>query len=58
MRKKSGEAEERFEITGDLDRQAAEALELELRRLAQRHGVEITELRIETVERGTRRPSE
>lgn len=57
MRRRSGEAEESFEITGDLDRQAAEALELELRRLAQRHEVEITEFRIETVERGTRRLS-
>ena len=46
MPKKSDEAQESFEIAGDLDRRAAEALELELRKLAQRHGVEITDFRI------------
>ena len=37
----------RMEIAGDLGRHAAEALQLEIRRLAKRHGVEITDLRIE-----------
>ena len=37
----------RFEITGCLDREAAEALQLEIRRLAKLHGVEIEDLRIE-----------
>jgi hypothetical protein len=35
------------EITGDLDRQAAEVLWLELRRLARHHNVEIEDFRIE-----------
>jgi hypothetical protein len=38
------------EITGDLDRQAAEALWLELRRLARRYAVEIEDFRIEDVD--------
>jgi hypothetical protein len=37
----------RLEIVGDLGRQDVEALELEIRRLAKRNGVEILELRIE-----------
>lgn len=37
----------RLEIVGDLGRQDVEALELEIRRLAKRSGVEILELRIE-----------
>jgi hypothetical protein len=37
----------RMEIGGDLGRHAAEALQLEIRRLAKRHGVEIADLRIE-----------
>jgi hypothetical protein len=39
----------RMEIAGNLGRHAAEALQLEIRRLAKRHGVEIAELRIEKV---------
>lgn len=39
-----------FAITGDLDRHAAEALYLELRRLAKRYGFDIKEFRIEKVE--------
>ena len=39
-----------IEISGDLGRHVVEALQLEIRRLARRHGVEITELRIETVD--------
>ncbi len=38
------------EITGDLDRQSAEALRLELERLARRHGVEIESFTIEDVD--------
>lgn len=40
---------ERIEIIGPFDRRDAEALQLELRRLAKRHGVEIEDLRIEEV---------
>ena len=43
------EGVERIEITGPLDRPAAEALWLEIRRLAERHGVEVGEFRIEEV---------
>jgi len=35
------------EISGGLDRRAVEALGLELRRLAKRHGVRIRAIRIE-----------
>lgn len=35
------------DITGPLGRRAAEALQLEIRHLAKRYGVEIKELRIE-----------
>ena len=38
---------QRVEITGGLDRQAVEALHLEIRRLARRHGVDLTAFRIE-----------
>jgi len=37
----------RIEIAGDLDRQAVEALQLEMRRLARLHGVGIANLQIE-----------
>lgn len=36
-----------IEVAGGLDRAAAEAVQLEIRRLARRFGVEITALRIE-----------
>jgi len=36
-----------IKIAGDLDRHATEALQLEIRRLAKRYGVEIEEFRIE-----------
>ena len=36
-----------IEITGDMDRKAVEALQLEIRRLARLHGVRIADLRIE-----------
>jgi hypothetical protein len=38
-----------IEITANLGRQAFEALYLELRRLAKRHGAEIQEFRVERV---------
>ncbi len=38
-----------IEITGDLDAHAAEALWLELRRLAKRYGAAIEEFRVEEV---------
>lgn len=40
----------RIKIKGDMDRHTVEALRLEIRRLAKRYGVEITEFRIEKVE--------
>ncbi len=42
-----------IEITGDLDVRAAEALWLELRRLAKRYGAEIEEFRSEEVADGS-----
>ncbi len=57
MPRQSGEAEERFEVTGDLERHAAEALALELRRLARRYGVEVEEVSIEPVARRAPRRS-
>jgi len=36
-----------LEISGDLDRYAAEMLRLEIRRLAQRHRLDLREVRIE-----------
>jgi len=43
------EAPHQIEITGGLDRAAAEALQLEVRRLAERLRIEISEIRIERV---------
>lgn len=40
----------RIKIAGDLARQDVEALELEIRRLASRTGVDITAVRIERVD--------
>jgi hypothetical protein len=40
----------RIEVSGQLDRRAAEALLLEARRLARRYGLEIGEIRVETAE--------
>jgi hypothetical protein len=39
--------DERIEVVGDLDAAAAEALRLEIRRLARRYGVDVVELRID-----------
>jgi len=38
---------ERITIVGELDRQAVEALRLEIRRLCRRHGVDVRESRRE-----------
>lgn len=38
---------QRIEITGDLDRTAVEALQLEIRHLARLHGVRIADVRID-----------
>ena len=43
------ERTQHIEITATLGRQAFEALYLELRRLAKRHGAEIREFRVERV---------
>jgi hypothetical protein len=53
VEKDSAEAVRRIEISGTLDRHAVEALQLELRRLAKRFGVEIKELRVERPEKGS-----
>ena len=47
MSEREGGKHQRIEIAGDLDRKAAEALQLELRHLARLQGVEIRDLRIE-----------
>jgi hypothetical protein len=47
----------RFEVRGDLDRRAAEALRLELVWLARRYGVEIEDVRIRPVTATRRRRS-
>lgn len=51
--KDSAEAGHRIEITGTLDRHAVEILQLELRRLAKRYGVEIKRLRVEKLKKGS-----
>ena len=40
----------RLEIAGELTRQDVEALELEIRQLAKRNGIPISELRVETID--------
>ena len=47
-KRKRPELAERVEIVGELDAHDAEALQLELRRLAKRYGGAIAELSIET----------
>jgi hypothetical protein len=42
----------RIELKGTLDRQSAEALQLELRRLARRHGITIKSARVESAAPG------
>jgi hypothetical protein len=48
-------ATRRLTLTSSGDRGALEVLQLEIRRLARAHGLEVTDVRIERVERG--RPS-
>jgi hypothetical protein len=47
----------RLAITSSGDRNELEALQLEIRRLAREHGIEVTDIRIERVERRPRRRS-
>lgn len=49
MATKSVRDRERFVIRGDLDRRSAEALRLELVRLARRHGVEVEDFVVEPI---------
>ncbi len=51
VKKDSAEADDCIEIRGTLDRHAVEVLQLELRRLAKRYGVEVKGLRVERVEK-------
>ena len=44
------EAIARVEVTGELDPHAVEAIRLEIRRLARRHGVEVKECRQEATD--------
>jgi len=46
MPKRSTQSIHRFELTAAADRHALEALQLEIRRLARRHGLEVTDVRI------------
>ena len=46
------EAPDRLELSGRMDRHAAEALSLEARRLALRYGIEIRAIRLERPEEG------
>ena len=50
MERPSDERIPRVEISGRMDRHAAEALQLEVRRLAKRHRVDIKEVRIDRPE--------
>ena len=47
-----GEGVTRLEISGMMDRHAAEALQLEARRLAKRHGIDIQVIGLERPEKG------
>lgn len=51
MEKDRAEAVHRIEITGSLDRHSAETLQIEIRRLAKRHGIEIKKMRLARVQR-------
>ncbi|HMH49910.1 MAG TPA: hypothetical protein VK548_06735 [Candidatus Acidoferrum sp.] len=43
---------DRIALSGNLDRQSAEALRLELQRLARRHGITVKSTRVEHVDHG------
>lgn len=47
MENETPELKERIEITGTLSRQVIEAIYLEIRELAKRHGARVREFRIE-----------
>jgi hypothetical protein len=49
MRKTDAEREDRYEIVGEGDAHAMEALRLEISRLARRYGVKVQELRVEAL---------
>ncbi len=53
MEKDSAEASYRIEITGTLDPHQVEVLQLELRRLAKRYGIEIKGLQVERPEKSS-----
>ena len=52
MERPAGERISRLEISGRMDRHAAEALQLEVRRLAKRYGIDIQGIRLERPEEG------
>ena len=52
MERSSGERFTRLEISGKMDRHAAEALQLEARRLAKRYGIDMQGIRLERPEEG------
>ena len=49
----TGRKTERIELKGNFDRHAAEALQLEIRRLAKHHGIDLVEVRWEKDAEGT-----
>jgi hypothetical protein len=52
MEEPSGERTTRLNISGKMDRHAAEALQLEARRLAKRYGIDIKGVRLERPQEG------
>ena len=60
-KRRSPDAQDRFVATlaldGELDSHDLEALQLELRALARAHGLEVTDIEIETGKRGSGRRS-
>jgi hypothetical protein len=52
MEEPSGERTTRLEISGKMDRHAAEAPQLEARRLAKRYGIDIKGVRLERPQEG------
>jgi hypothetical protein len=57
MPKRSTPGPHRFEITAPADRHALEALQLEIRRLAREHGLEVTEVLIAAEDATARGPA-
>jgi hypothetical protein len=52
MEQPSGERTTRLEISGKMDRHAAEALQLEARRIAKRYGIDLKGIRLERPQEG------